>query len=117
LTAQRDVLVELARLDPDRLRIAHSLLDKPQQALTLVAGGVEIYLPLTGMLDLEAERTRLQRELAHVENGIMRSQDLLGNQGFIAKAPADIVQKERDKLASFQEQAETLRRRLEALAA
>jgi valyl-tRNA synthetase len=69
------------------------------------------------MLDLEAERTRLQRELAHVENGIMRSQDLLGNQGFIAKAPADIVQKERDKLASFQEQAETLRRRLEALAA
>jgi valyl-tRNA synthetase len=117
LMAQRDVLVELARLDPDRLRIAHSLLDKPQQALTLVAGGVEIYLPLTGMLDLEAERTRLQRELAHVENGIMRSQDLLGNQGFVAKAPADIVQKERDKLASLQEQAETLRRRLEALAA
>jgi valyl-tRNA synthetase len=115
LLSQRDVLVELARLDPDNLRIAHSLLDTTEQALTLVVGGIEIYLPLAGMVDLDAERARLQKELAHVEDGISRSQKLLSNEGFITKAPADVVQKERDKLTSLQEQAQKLSERLETL--
>jgi valyl-tRNA synthetase len=115
--SQRDVLVELGRLDAGMLRIAHSLLDKPDQALTLMVGGVEIYLPLTGMIDLEVERARLQKELARVEEGVARSQNLLNNPGFIDKAPAEIVQKERDKLASLQQEGETLRGRLESLSA
>ena len=114
-SSQRDVLVELARLDPDGLRIAHSLLDEPEQALTLVVGGVEIYLPLAGMIDLEAERARLQKELEHIKNGIARSQKLLSNEGFTAKAPAEVVRKEQEKLTSLQEQAEKLRERLSAL--
>jgi valyl-tRNA synthetase len=114
-SSQRDILVELARLDPDGLRIGHSLLDEPEQALTLVVGGVEIYLPLAGMIDLEVERARLQKELEHIKNGIARSQKLLGNEGFVAQAPAEVVQKERDKLAGLQEQAEKLRERLAAL--
>lgn len=115
--SQRDILVELARLDPDALHVAHSLLDEPERALTLVVGGVEIYLPLAGMVDLDAERVRLQKELAHIEEGIARSQKLLDNQEFITKAPAEIVQKESDKLESLQEQAETLRDRLKTLSA
>ncbi len=115
LLSQRDVLVELARLDTSSLRMAHSLLDKPDQALTVVVGGVEIYLPLWGMVDLDAERTRLQKELERIEKGVTRSQELLGNENFIAKAPAEVVQKERDKLTSMQEQAGKLREHLAAL--
>jgi valyl-tRNA synthetase len=115
--SQRDILVELARLDSDTLRLAHTLLDKPEKALTLVVGGVEIYLPLTGMVDLDAERKRLQKELTGVDEGIARSQKLLSNQGFVTQAPAEVVQKERDKLTGLQEQAEKLRERLAALAA
>ncbi len=115
-SSQRDVLVELARLDPDSLRIARSLLDEPEQALTLVVGGAEIYLPLAGMVDLDAERARLAKELARIEDGVARSQKLLSNEGFIAKAPAEVVQKEQEKLVSLQEQAEKLRGRLSALA-
>jgi valyl-tRNA synthetase len=115
--SQRDILVELARLDSDTLRLAQTLLDKPEQALTLVVGGVEIYLPLTGMVDLDAERERLQKELTRIDDGIARSQKLLSNQGFTDQAPAEVVQKERDKLSNLQEQAEKLRERLATLAA
>jgi valyl-tRNA synthetase len=115
LKSQHDVLVELAHLDTANLRIAHSLLDQPEQALTLVVGGVEIYLPLAGMVDLGAERARLQKELTHIEEGVARSQKLLSNDEFIAKAPAEVVQRERDKLAGLEEQAEKLRHRLDAL--
>jgi valyl-tRNA synthetase len=114
-SSQRDVMVELARLDPNSLRISRSLLDEPEQALTLVVGGVEIYLPLAGMVDLDAERARLAKELAHIEDGVARSQKLLSNEGFVAKAPAEVVQNEEVKLASLQEQAEKLRGRLSAL--
>jgi valyl-tRNA synthetase len=113
--AQRDVLAELARLDAENLKVARSLLERPERALTLVVGGVEIYLPLAGMVDLEAERLRLQKELARVENGVGRSQNMLNNQGFIAKAPAEIVQKEREKLISLEREADTLRERLQTL--
>jgi valyl-tRNA synthetase len=67
------------------------------------------------MVDLEAERLRLQKELARVENGVGRSQNMLNNQGFIAKAPAEIVQKEREKLISLEREADTLRERLQTL--
>jgi valyl-tRNA synthetase len=116
LKSQRDVMVELAHLDSANLRIAHSLLDQPEQALTLVVGGVEIYLPLAGMVDLNAERTRLQKELTHVEDGMARSQKLLSNDEFVTRAPTEVVQRERDKLAGLEEQAEKLRQRLDALA-
>jgi valyl-tRNA synthetase len=114
-SSQRDILVELARLDSESLHIAQSLLDEPEHALTLVVGGVEVYLPLAGMVDLNAERARLGKELAHVEDGISRSQKLLSNEGFTAKAPAEVVQREQDKLADMQEQAQKLRDRLAAL--
>jgi len=114
-SSQREILVELARLDPDNLRISRTLLEEPEQALTLVVGGVEIYLPLAGMVNLDAERARLGKELERIEDGIARSQKLLSNEGFTAKAPTEVVDKEQEKLTSLQEQAERLRERLAAL--
>jgi valyl-tRNA synthetase len=115
--SQQDVLTELAHLSAKELRLAHTLFDKPAQALALVVGSVEIYLPLAGMVDLAAERERLHKELAHVEEGVARSEKLLSNEGFTGKAPAEVVQKERDRLASLQAQAAKLRERLMALGA
>jgi valyl-tRNA synthetase len=73
---------------------------------------VEIYLPLAGMIDLAAERARLEKELGQVEAQIGRSQKVLDSAGFVAKAPPEVVQKERDKLAGLQDQAEKLKQRL-----
>jgi valyl-tRNA synthetase len=113
---QREVLIRLARLDPEALEIRSALLHKPEKAVALVLGNVELYLPLAGMVDLDAERERLNGELEEVGVQIAASEKLLANQGFVTKAPAHIVGRERDKLADLQEQAAKLRERLESLA-
>ena len=114
--AERASLVSLARLDDARLTIAPELAEKPAKALALVTGGVEVYLPLAGLVDLEREQARLSKELADVEADIARAAGLLANERFVAKAPAEVVQKERDKLAAAEERKAALAARLEMLA-
>jgi valyl-tRNA synthetase len=76
-----------------------------------VVGSVEIYIPLSGILDLDEERARLQKELAETQVQIDRLEKLLGSD-FSNKAPAPVVQKERDRLAAFKETAAKLNAQL-----
>ncbi len=114
LQAQAEILCSLARLDPARLLIAAHR-DAPAQALTLVTGAVSTYLPLADLVDLAAERSKLQKELAEAEAQAARSENLLGGP-FAQRAPANVIQRERDKLAELQARAEQLRARLADLA-
>ncbi len=91
--------------------ILNSLPAKPENSIALVAGPVEIYIPLSGMVDLEEERNRLQKELAETQVQIDRLEKLLGSD-FANKAPAAVVQKERERLAAFQETAAKLKAQL-----
>ena len=116
LEGQRGALTTLARIDGEGLSITDMLADKPADALALVIGGIEMYLPLAGMVDLQEEKTRLKSELAKATQEISRVEKLLGNQGFVNKAPAAVVQKERDKLATYREQKAKLQDRLSSLA-
>jgi valyl-tRNA synthetase len=113
LDHERDVLCALARLEPGSLVIAHEL-DAPDQAASVVAGEVIAYLPLAGMVDLEAERGRLRASLDDVEERVGRSRQLLAGP-FAERAPAAVVQRERDKLAELKHEAATLRERLATL--
>jgi len=115
--SQADILIQLAHLDAEHLEIVADLEAKPQQALALVIGGVEVYLPWAGMIDLEAERARLRKELEKVKEQLTRSERTLGNPNFLNKAPAEVVEKERARLAALQEQAAKLRERLSTLMA
>jgi len=115
LTSQRDVLITSARLDADKLHIARTLETKPTQALALVVGGVEIYLPLAGMVDLAKERQRLIAEIEEVTKGIAGSEKLLANEDFLAKAPAQVVDRERNKLADYRQRQAKLQERLRSL--
>jgi len=114
--AERAALVTLARLDDAQLTIVPSLPETPAKALALVTAGVEVYLPLAGMVDLGREKQRLGKELAAVEADIARGQQLLENERFMARAPAAVVQKERNKLAVAEERKAALAARLEMLA-
>jgi valyl-tRNA synthetase len=113
LSSQAEVLCALARLDPARLTIAAQL-EAPAQALTLVVGSVTAYLPLADLVDLAAERAKLNKELAEAEAQIDRSQSLLDGP-FAQRAPANVVQREREKLGELAMRAERLRERLAEL--
>jgi valyl-tRNA synthetase len=111
LKEQFSMIATLAGLNSSQLSVLETLDAKPGNSIALVAGPVEIYVPLSGMLDLEEERKRLEKELADTQLQIDRLEKLLGSD-FASKAPASVVQKERERLAAFQETAGKLRAQL-----
>ncbi len=111
LKEQSSNIAALAGLDPSRLSILSALEKKPEDSAVMVAGNVEIYLPLSGLVDLEAERARLKKELAETQSQIERLEKLLAGD-FANKAPAPVVEKERDKLSAFKETARKINSQL-----
>ena len=91
--------------------------EKPENAMAGVVNGVEIFLPLKDLIDVEKETARLNGEMAKLEKEISRLDKKLSNQGFLAKAPADVVAGEKEKLAGYQEKMDAVKARLEDLAA
>ena len=90
--------------------------EKPENAMAGVVNGVEIFLPLKDLIDVEKETARLNGEMAKLEKEISRLDKKLSNQGFLAKAPADVVAGEKEKLAGYQEKMDAVKARLEDLA-
>jgi valyl-tRNA synthetase len=113
LGEQRDVLQFLARLDGKTLTIARDV-DAPENAVTIPLGDLTCYLPLSGLVDVEQERHRLEAELVEVQSQIKRLTDLLASP-FAERAPEAVVAKERDKLSRFEGQAEELQLRIRSL--
>jgi len=114
LQDQSAALAALAQLDPQQLRVVATLDEKPQGHIALVVGPVEVYLPLAGLVPPHEQHSRLQKDLAEANSQIERLAKLLDSP-FAQKAPAAVVQKERDKLAAYRETAEKLATQLEAL--
>ncbi len=81
----------------------------------IVTNACEIFLPLADIVDLEAERERLSKELANAENEIKRAEGKLSNAEFVRKAPEKVVNAEKEKLIKFQELAEKLRASIASL--
>ncbi len=89
----------------------------PGQAATIVAADVTAYLPLADLVDLDAERERLRRELENLDRQIARTTALLGNESFVSKAKPEVVQRERDKLEALAASRRAVEERLGALGA
>jgi valyl-tRNA synthetase len=108
-------ICSLAHVDEDRLQVAESLDEKPMRALTLVEGGVEVYLPLEGMIDLAAERQRIAEEMEELTQRIADVEIRLRNENFVTKAPTHVVDREREKRDELRENWTRLRDRLQQL--
>jgi valyl-tRNA synthetase len=91
--------------------------DEIEGAATAVHEDVEIRIPLRGMIDVEEEWERLQKELDRVAEDIEYVRGQLDNEAFVENAPDEVVQQERDKLESYLEERERLEASLEQLEA
>jgi valyl-tRNA synthetase len=90
--------------------------ETPKLASSAIVNGTEIYVPLEGLIDVEAERARLHKEITRLVASVESIQKKLSNPNFIDRAPKEVVQKEQEKLSNFEESLEKLRRNLEQLA-
>ncbi len=108
---ERGVISALAQLDPAKLAITAAPTPKQDNDIVLAIGEVEIHLPLEGLVDLDEEHARLTGALQEAEQQVERLQKLLGS-SFSERAPAAIVQKEREKLAGYQATMEKLKKQL-----
>lgn len=99
----------------EELIINADLREKPEQAVTSTARGVEIYLPLAGLIDFEKEISRLEKENARLEKEVSRARSKLSNEGFIRKAPSEVIEQEKIKLEEYQNKQNILKTRLEEL--
>ncbi|MDY7232600.1 valine--tRNA ligase [Hyalangium rubrum] len=89
---------------------------KPPQAAAYVGPELEIYVPLAGLIDVEAERERLSKEMAKAEQelaGVLRK---LENPNFVAKAPPDVVEKDRARVEELKERKSKLQENIQRLA-
>jgi valyl-tRNA synthetase len=77
--------------------------------------GMEVYVDLAGLIDLDAEVARKQDEIAKLEARIVGQKKKLANENFVARAPAAVVQKERETLQALEDQLATARDTLEKL--
>ncbi|BAB06757.1 valine--tRNA ligase [Halalkalibacterium halodurans] len=117
-----DVLTQLERgkhyiekfCNPSTL-VMGTAIEKPEKSMSNVLSGVELYLPLAGLLDLEEEIARLEKEENKLEKEVERVQKKLSNQGFLAKAPEKVIEEERKKEADYLEKRAAVRARIKEL--
>jgi len=111
IESQREIIARLAIVDSAQLTISAASKDKPKQAVALVIGSTEIYLPLAGMVDADAEKEKLGKQIAELDKQIEKLEKLLGSD-FVNKAPANVVEKEKQRLAEAKETRGKMKERL-----
>jgi len=112
---QRAVLASLARLDAAQLQIVATVDTKPENAYsTILDSGIQIYLPLAGMIDLEKEKKRISAELDKARADAERTKAKLDSD-FSTKAPEAVVMKERERLNATRERIVKLQEQLKGL--
>jgi len=84
-------------------------------AHAVLRSGTELFVPLAGLIDIDRERDRLGRELARLESQLKAAWARLANESFTGRAPADVVEREREKAENFKDQRDRLSAKLAAL--
>src|SRR5690554_5726789 len=91
--------------------------DEVPMATTHLVGQMEVLVPMAGLIDKDKEVARLNKEVEKLDKEIERIAKKLGNQGFVAKAPAAVIDKEKEKLAGFERDQIKLKEHIVAIKA
>ncbi|WP_339193173.1 valine--tRNA ligase [Aeribacillus sp. FSL W8-0870] len=100
--------------NPSSLTIDTNI-EAPDKAMTAVVSGAEVFLPLEGLINVEEEIKRLEKELEKWNKEVERVQKKLANEGFIKKAPKEVVEEERAKEKDYLEKQQAVLKRLQEL--
>lgn len=84
----------------------------PSNAVSVVTDGIEVFMPFEDLVDLEAEKERLQNEKIKLESEVARATKMLSNPGFVNKAPEAKINEEKAKLTKYQEMLDSVNERL-----
>ena len=84
----------------------------PENAISILKDGIELYMPLEDLVDMEEERKRLQEEKTKLEAEVARCEKMLSNPGFVSKAPEKKIQEEKDKLEKYKDMLQKVEERL-----
>ncbi|HSX69674.1 MAG TPA: valine--tRNA ligase, partial [Pseudomonas sp.] len=107
------LLNKLAKFESIRVLAAGE--EAPMSATTLV-GELQVLVPMAGLIDKDAELARLDKEIARLDGEVKRVGGKLANEGFVAKAPAEVLDKERAKLAEAEQALAKLAEQREKIA-
>ncbi|SDI70529.1 valine--tRNA ligase [Alteribacillus bidgolensis] len=122
--AHQSVLAQLERgrdylerfCNPENLTVKTDL-DAPEKSVSQVLTGATLYMPLAGLIDLDEEIARLQKEQEKLDKEVERVQKKLANEGFVKKAPAHVVDEEKQKEKDYLEKREKVTARIQELKA
>ena len=89
--------------------------DKPKPAISAVVRNIELFLPLSGLIDLDVERERQQKQIDKLSKELLGIQNKLNNQNFIANAKPEVVDKEREKYSEVNTKLELIKQQLQDL--
>ncbi|MFC7061632.1 valine--tRNA ligase [Halobacillus seohaensis] len=102
--------------NPSELSIATEL-QVPEKAMSAVVTGAELYLPLSGLINIDDEIKRLEKEREKWDNEVNRVQKKLSNEGFVSKAPEHVVEEERKKENDYLDKRAKVEARMKELKA
>jgi len=88
--------------------IIDSQIQKPKASASAVVKGCDIFVPLEGLIDINVERHRIQKEIARLSSSLESVKKKLSNESFVTKAPADVIEREKNKLNDWQKALEKL---------
>jgi valyl-tRNA synthetase len=114
INSQVEIIKVLARIEDLEINKKG---DKPAKSLATVVAGIEIFILTEGLLDLDKEKARLQKEIDQVDNFIKGLNKKLDNKEFVANAPKEVIEKEKDKLKDQTQRLEKLKTQLDSLSA
>ena len=110
LTEAKDFILKLAF--GNDLKIQTNKDGIKDNAISIIKGNIELYIPLEGLVDIEEEKKRLEAEKTKLEAEVARCEKMLSNPGFVNKAPEAKINEEKEKLAKYKDMLATVIERL-----
>ena len=107
-----DLLKSLGRIEEVSMG---SDIDKPTQSATIISGGMELYIPLGGLVNLEEEKTRMEKRIIDINRLLSSIDSKLSNENFLKRAPDSVVERERSNKEKLNEELKKITKNMEMI--